>query len=117
MKPRLTMCDNCPFGQTAKQRKLRNGLRPGRMDDIKFSVLLGGIFPCHKTTEFNDEDEWVMTKRDRECAGSIAFREGFFEKQGEEKRAGQTKVQTRRRASQVRSLDGNRSKRVQRTGE
>lgn len=76
MKARAKLCDDCPFGSSPKQLHLRSGLRPGRFNEICQSVFQGAIFPCHKTTAFDDEDgEWQPSQRDRECAGAIQFRE------------------------------------------
>jgi hypothetical protein len=75
-KPMDKMCDNCPFGNSPEQLHLRRSFRRGRFDEICQSVLRGFIiFICHKTTSHNDEDEWTPTSKDRECAGSIRFRE------------------------------------------
>ena len=75
IEPMKEMCENCPFGHSEKQRQMRNSLRPGRFNEICQSVFQGHVFMCHKTTTHDDEGEWVMTEKDRECAGSIAFRE------------------------------------------
>jgi hypothetical protein len=73
MKPRETMCDNCPFGSSPSQLALRRSLRRGRFNEICQSVWAGFTFACHKTTTHDDEGEWVPTERDRECAGAIEF--------------------------------------------
>jgi len=69
------MCENCPFGHSKAQRHMRNSLAKGRFNEICQSVFQGFAFMCHKTTTHDDEGEHVLTKRDRECAGSIQFRE------------------------------------------
>lgn len=73
MKPMKEMCDNCPFGNSKAQRHMRNSLMPGRFSEICQSIWRGFIFACHKTTTHDDEDEYVPTGRDRECAGARQF--------------------------------------------
>lgn len=73
MKPRLTMCEDCPFGNSKAQRHMRNSLRPGRFNEILQSIWRGFIFACHKTTSHDDGGDWVPTTRDRECAGAREF--------------------------------------------
>lgn len=74
MEAMKDLCDNCPFGHSPKQTHMRNSLARGRFDEICQSVFQGFVFACHKTTN-HDEDEWVPSSKDRECAGSIIFRE------------------------------------------
>ena len=71
------MCDNCPFHETGPGRQLRDSLAPGRWDGIIRAVLIGAPFYCHKTTEFDDDDEESDTYRpkgrEQLCAGSVAY--------------------------------------------
>jgi hypothetical protein len=73
MKPRVRMCDSCPFGRSPAQQHMRRSLRRGRFEEICQSVFAGFIFACHKTTSHDDNGEWVPSERDRECAGAIGF--------------------------------------------
>jgi hypothetical protein len=67
------MCDSCPFGHTAKQRHMRKSLRPGCFEEICQSVWLGGYFPCHKTTKFDDEGETIPHAGEKMCLGALEF--------------------------------------------
>lgn len=73
MRPRARMCDNCPFGSSPAQQHMRNSLAKGRFEEICQSIWRGFTFACHKTTEHDDEDEWIPTERNRECFGAIEF--------------------------------------------
>ena len=73
MEPMKEMCENCPFGASKEQRHMRNSLRPGRFNEICQSIWRGYVFACHKTTAHDDEDEYLPTNRDRECAGARQF--------------------------------------------
>jgi hypothetical protein len=66
-------CADCPFGSSKAQRHMRKSLRPGRFNEICQSVWLGGYFPCHKTTIFDDDDEYVPAPKEMECRGAIEF--------------------------------------------
>lgn len=37
----------------------------------------GGVFPCHKTTDFGNEDDYIPGKNpnERHCAGALIFAE------------------------------------------
>lgn len=74
IEPMPAMCADCPFGHSKKQTHMRESLQPGRFKEICRSVFLGYIFPCHKTTDFDDDGEAVHTPQERECAGAIQFR-------------------------------------------
>ena len=67
------MCSDCPFGNSKAQRHMRNSLRPGRFSEICQSVWMGGYFPCHKTTTFDDDGELAYTPKERQCIGSLEF--------------------------------------------
>jgi hypothetical protein len=101
VKPMESMCDSCPFGHSVKQTALREGLRPGRFDEICQDVFHGRIFPCHKLTEFDDDTgEWMPSAKDRECAGSIEFRlRAIRNRERAERRA--EKIRVRRGGRQV----------------
>jgi len=83
------MCDNCPFGHSAGQTHMRTSLARGRFDEICQSVWRGEVFICHKTTSHDDEGEWSPGSKDKECAGSIQFREAATENREQaQRRAG-----------------------------
>ena len=67
------MCADCPFGNSAKQRHMRNSLRPGRFNEIAQSVWAGAYFPCHKTTIFDDDGEVVPNPKELQCRGALEF--------------------------------------------
>jgi hypothetical protein len=67
------MCADCPFGGQPKQLHMRRSLRPGRFEEICQSVWLGGYFPCHKTTHFDDDGELEPNTGEKECRGAIEF--------------------------------------------
>lgn len=69
------MCESCPFGHSKEQRHMRNSLAKGRFDEICQSVWRGEVFICHKTTKHDDEGEWLPSKGDKVCAGSLQFLE------------------------------------------
>lgn len=62
-------CPECPF------RNDRDGyLTRGRAIEIAISVLKGQSFPCHKTTEHDDDEgEVVYTGKETQCAGAEIF--------------------------------------------
>ena len=62
-------CDNCPF-----RSDITPFIRPDRAEEIASS---DGEFPCHKTTEFSDEEDPEPINRDAEhhCAGFLILRE------------------------------------------
>lgn len=73
------MCDNCPFAPSGPGLALRKSLRPGRFNAIAQAVFQGIPFWCHKTTDWDaeeneDGDEYTLVGRERECGGSVAFR-------------------------------------------
>jgi hypothetical protein len=67
------MCDSCPFGWSEKQLHMRHSLMPGRFREICQSVWLGGYFPCHKTTRFDDDGVVIPHAGERTCKGAIQF--------------------------------------------
>jgi hypothetical protein len=67
------MCDSCPFGSSKKQMHMRRSLRPGRFDGICQDVWQGAYFPCHKTTEFDDDGDFVRSQKQRQCKGALEF--------------------------------------------
>ena len=67
------MCADCPFGNSADQLHMRESLRPGRFKELCQSVFAGAYFPCHKTTEFDDDGELVPSNKERMCKGALEF--------------------------------------------
>ena len=82
------MCADCPFGGSPKQRHMRRSLRPGRFEEIAQSVWLGGYFPCHKTTHFDDEGEAMPHAGERMCRGALEFVERAAKQRQEAERRG-----------------------------
>lgn len=70
---KVRMCADCPFGNSQKQRHMRNSLMPGRFKEIAQSVWRGAYFPCHKTTQFDDDGELIPNPHERQCVGAIEF--------------------------------------------
>lgn len=64
-----TPCDNCPFRTDVKPY-----LTSDRVDEIGDS-LARSTFPCHKTTEFDDEGEAHETDKTQHCAGALIMLE------------------------------------------
>lgn len=62
---RHTPCDNCPF---------RNDIRPFITAE-RVEEIFGNAFPCHKTTQHDDEGEHIVTNREQHCAGSLILHE------------------------------------------
>jgi hypothetical protein len=62
-------CPNCPF---------RNDIPPfltrSRVREIQTS-LIQSEFPCHKTTDFDDEGEPRTSGREQHCAGALILLE------------------------------------------
>ena len=68
------MCSDCPFGNSKSQRHMRGSLRPGRFEEIAQAVWQGAYFPCHKTTQHDEDGEYVRNNpREVQCIGSIEF--------------------------------------------
>jgi hypothetical protein len=67
------MCADCPLGSSQAQRHMRRSLRPGRFNEICQAVWMGGYFPCHKTTTFDDDGEVQATAKEKQCRGAIEF--------------------------------------------
>ena len=65
-------CDNCPFRFNTSMR-----LTEDRAFEISDNMLSsnGGDFPCHKTTEFNEDGEHVPRANNEFCAGALIFAE------------------------------------------
>lgn len=68
-------CDNCPFAKSGKGLQLRKGLGPGRWAGILNSLRQGNYFPCHKTTEQDDETGEHIPGVGLVCAGSLEWSE------------------------------------------
>jgi hypothetical protein len=67
------MCDDCPFQNKGAGRMLRDSLMPGRWRSILASIKRGEWFQCHKTTDYDDDGENVITKKTRVCAGALEW--------------------------------------------
>jgi hypothetical protein len=66
-------CESCPFRREGGIR-----LTAGRIREIGGMMLdsQGGTFHCHKTTEHDDDnDEYIPTGNEIECAGALIFAE------------------------------------------
>jgi hypothetical protein len=95
VKAMREMCDTCPFGHSAEQTHMRKSLRPGRFDEICQSVFRGEVFVCHKTTKHDDDGEWTPSESDRECFGSIQFRERAIANRNRSEKLSRTKKKRR----------------------
>jgi hypothetical protein len=60
-------CAKCPF-----RHDIRGYLRSSRAREI---AEQDGEFPCHETTEHDEEGEYVDTGEEKACAGFLIFRE------------------------------------------
>lgn len=61
-------CDNCPFLK-AKVDAFR--LPRARKREIANSLRRGQMFPCHKTVNYENDDEGRVTGKSRFCAGAL----------------------------------------------
>lgn len=64
---KTTPCNNCPFRRDGGIR-----LTQARIVEITQS---DGAFPCHKTTESDDDGEPITTGKEVHCAGFLIFQE------------------------------------------
>lgn len=65
-------CNNCPFTTKGAGLKLRKSLCPGRWIEVLNSLRNDGNFPCHKTTEFDEEGE-AVSGTGLQCAGALEW--------------------------------------------
>lgn len=64
-------CPHCPF-----RIDIDGYLRPGRAIEIAQSLASGSMFPCHETTEWDEEDEEMFASKDSiQCAGALILME------------------------------------------
>lgn len=68
------MCRDCPFASHGPGLRLRRTLARGRWAEILNSLRRDASFPCHKTTEFDDEGE-VIRGTGLLCAGALEWQE------------------------------------------
>jgi hypothetical protein len=72
MKMDLTRaCSNCPFRREGGIR-----LTAGRVREIVGTMLnrQGGMFACHKTVKYDDDDETeINIDEQQHCAGALIF--------------------------------------------
>lgn len=59
-------CNNCPF-----RNDIMPFIRPERAEEIANAE----DFPCHKTTDFDDEGDLQNRDGEHHCAGHLIFRE------------------------------------------
>jgi hypothetical protein len=64
-----TPCAACPF-----RSDIRPFLRVARVREIE-RALVRSEFPCHKTTQHDDEGEYVPTGQEVHCAGALILLE------------------------------------------
>lgn len=64
-------CKHCPFRNDVKPY-----LHPSRAEEIAYvSQNPYSSFPCHKTTEYNeDSEDMECTETSKECAGMLTMR-------------------------------------------
>jgi hypothetical protein len=60
-----TPCKECPF-----LKSMRNGFTIGRLKEFA-----SGEFPCHKSSELNEDNEYERTENSVHCAGALIFNE------------------------------------------
>lgn len=68
-----TPCGNCPF-----RKDVAAYIRPERGREIRASLQRGGMFPCHKTVDYDDSDdegEGRVTVESIFCGGALALME------------------------------------------
>lgn len=61
-------CAECPF-----RSDVHPYLRGERVTEIAESLFRGDSFPCHKTVDFDEEDERVRNPDEVQCAGAEIF--------------------------------------------
>jgi hypothetical protein len=82
------MCESCPFGGSKEQLHMRRSLRRGRFEEICQAVWAGAQFPCHKTTQFDDEGEAIPGPHEKQCRGALEFIERIAKGREEAERRG-----------------------------
>lgn len=66
-------CEKCPFRTDVKPYLNRD-----RAQEIADSLFPGQqTFPCHETTQFDDEGECVVTEKEQHCAGAMIMLEAM----------------------------------------
>ena len=65
-------CGQCPF-RTDRPFHLRTS----RVVEICDSLMMGQSFPCHKTTEFDDDGACIPHDGERHCAGATIMLESM----------------------------------------
>jgi hypothetical protein len=68
-------CDNCPFADKGRGVTLRKSLGRTRWKIILDCLRRDGYFPCHKTTEFDDDGEVDPVSSFLLCAGALQWQE------------------------------------------
>jgi hypothetical protein len=68
-----TPCSNCPFRSDVKPYLTRERVR-----EIERG-LTRGEFPCHKTTEHDEDGEHIHSEKDIHCAGALILKEKLGE--------------------------------------
>jgi hypothetical protein len=63
-------CKDCPF-----RSDINIYLTLPRVLEICRSLVNGGTFPCHKTTESREDGELEATEKSEHCAGALIFLE------------------------------------------
>lgn len=66
-------CRDCPF-----RTDVRPYLTPERILEIR-AGLVRSTFPCHKTTQFDDEGEHAPSDNEMHCAGALILKEKLGE--------------------------------------
>lgn len=64
-------CNQCPFHRSGLGLRIRRALRPGRWREILNGLRVGGVFSCHKTVDWDDDDEQMSTGL--YCAGALEW--------------------------------------------
>ena len=62
-------CKNCPYCKDVEPF-----LRRDRGVELAYTAMnTANNFPCHETTEFDDEGEYVYSRKEKQCAGFLSL--------------------------------------------
>jgi hypothetical protein len=64
-------CDDCPFRTDLPP----HGLRPERAADIAAGLMANDDFPCHKTVDYSNDSNGIVSSQSTRCVGAAIFLE------------------------------------------